>query len=95
MSSERSFSLIDVGPKINSILKKTVPSKPVAPATQGSKFGPIALCARSEESPNKRASKDLGSRPSLNVVFSKDFSPASMAMNATKEYTRLDSMKPP
>lgn len=83
MSSLTSTPIKNDGTKVKPILKKPKAT-----------FGPIALCARSEDSPNKHPSKR--GRPNLKLV-SKEDSKAAMAMNiaATWDFTRLDSMKPP
>lgn len=83
MSRLDSLPIKNDGTKVKSILKKPKAG-----------LRPIALCARIENSPNKRATK--GGNNNLKVVWKYESS-ATVVMNisATREFMRLDSMKPP
>lgn len=77
----------------DSMVEPLTPKVQKAAQSAPLKMRPIALCARPEDSPTRRA-LNMGS--TLNIV-SKHHSSAAAAMNiaATREFKRLDSMKPP
>lgn len=90
---ERRLSLESYEQFLKDAAMEPTPKARKAAVSAPSKMKPIALCARPEDSPVRRALK-MGSNL---IVVSKEHSAAAAAMHfaATKEFTRLDSMKPP